>query len=189
MAWERARQAAQGRALRVMFEDEGRFGRITTPRRCWAPSDIRPHVPAQFVREYTHVFCALSPHDGLMDSLILPEVNTEAMSLFLEELARRHPNEAILLVLDGAGWHRARKLRVPANISLLPLPPYSPELNPVEHIWDELREKWFQNLVFNSIKAVEDRLVEALVTLENDNTRVQNLTAFPWIISSPMIAP
>jgi len=58
---------------------------------------------------------------------------------------------------------------VPANISLLPLPPYSPELNPVEHIWDELREKWFQNLVFNSIKAVEDRLVEALVTLENDS--------------------
>jgi len=78
---------------------------------------------------------------------------------------------------------------VPANISLLPLPPYSPELNPVEHIWDELREKWFQNLVFSSLDAVEDRLVEALVTLENDNTRVQNLTAFPWIISSPMIAP
>lgn len=123
-----------------------------------------------------------------MDSLVLPEANTDAMSLFLEELARRHPHEAILLVLDGAGWHRARKLHVPENISLLPLPPYSPELNPVEHIWDELREKWFQNLVFNSIEAVEDRLVEALVTLEKDNTRVLNLTAFPWIISSLMIA-
>lgn len=124
-----------------------------------------------------------------MDSLILPEVNAEAMSIFLEELARRHPHEAILLVLDGAGWHRAKELRVPENISLLPLPPYSAELNPVEHIWDELREKWFQNVVFNSIEAVEDRLVEALVTLEKDNTRVFNLTSFPWIISSPMIAP
>lgn len=171
-----------------MFQDEGRFGRITTACRCWAPSDIRPHVPAQFVREYTHVFCAVSPHDGVMDSLVLPEVNTDAMSLFLEELARRHPHEAILLVLDGAGWHRARKLHVPENISLLLLPPYSPELNPVEHIWDELREKWFQNVVFNSIEAVEDRLIEALVTLEKDNTRVLNLTAFPWIISSLMIA-
>ena len=171
-----------------MFEDEARFGRITTPCRCWTPSDIRPDVPAQFMREYTHVFSAVSPPDGVMDSLVLPEVNTDAMSLFLEELARRHPHEAILLVLYGPAWHRAKKLHVPENISLLPLPPYSPELNPVEHIWDELREKWFQNLVFDSIEAVEDRLVEALVTLEEDNTRILNLTAFPWIISSLMIA-
>lgn len=171
-----------------MFQDEGRFGRITTPCRCWAPKQTRPLVPAQFVREYTHAFTAVCPHDGTMDSLILPQVNTEAMSIFLEELSRRHSNEDILLVLDGAGWHRARKLRVPDNIRLLLLPPYSPELNPVEHIWDELREKWFQNFVFNTIEAVEDRLVEAIRTLEQDTSRVFSITAFPWIISNPMNA-
>jgi len=171
-----------------MFQDEARFGRITQPRRCWAPPGVRPLVPAQFVREYTHAFTAVCPHDGTMDSLILPEVNTDTMTMFLAELARRHPDEDILLVLDGAGWHRAKDLVVPANINLLPLPPYSPELNPVEHIWDELREKWFPNFVFQSIDAVEDRLLEALATLEKDNYRVFNLTAFPWIISIPMNA-
>jgi len=171
-----------------MFQDEARFGRITQPRRCWAPRGVRPLVPAQFVREYTHAFTAVCPHDGTMDSLILPEVNTDTMTIFLAELARRHPDEDILLVLDGAGWHRAKDLVVPANISLLPLPPYSPELNPVEHIWDELREKWFPNFVFQSIDAVEDRLLEALATLEKDNSRVRTLTAFTWIISIPMNA-
>ncbi len=66
-----------------MFQDEGRFGRINDPRRCWAPDGIRPDVPAQFVREYTYVYAAVSPDDGTLDSLILPEVNAEAMSIFL----------------------------------------------------------------------------------------------------------
>ena len=101
------------------------------------------------------------------------------MSLFLEKLDQWNPNEAILLVLDGAGWHRARKLRVPESISLLPLLPYSPELNPVEHIWDESSEKWFQNLVFSSLDTVEDRLVDGLVILERDHARVRTLTGFP----------
>jgi len=180
--------AEQGTPVRLMFEDEGRFGRITQPRRCWAPAGVRPRVPAQFVREYTHVFAAVSPHDGAMVSLILPEVNAEAMSIFLGELGRRHPDEFILLVLDGAGWHRAKRLQIPENIFPVPLPPYSPELNPLEHLWDELREKWFQNLVFNNIDAVEDRLVEALSTLERDASRVFSITAFPWIVSIPMTA-
>ena len=67
------------------------------------------------------------------------------------------------MILDGAGWHRANDLTVPENMRLEALPPYSPQLNPVEHIWDEIRKKWFTNEVFNSLVAVEDRLVEALV--------------------------
>ncbi|MBW2148692.1 MAG: transposase [Deltaproteobacteria bacterium] len=96
-----------------MFQDESRFGRISDPRRCWAPSGIRPDVPVQIVREYTYVFAALSPHDGTLDSLILPEINTEAMSIFLAEVASRHADEFILMFLDQAGWHRAQKLLVP----------------------------------------------------------------------------
>ncbi len=175
--------ATPERPLRVMFQDEGRFGRITDARRCWAPPGVRPAVPAQLVREYTYVFAAVSPADGVLDSLILPEVNTGTMSLFLQELADRHPTEEIALFLDSAGWHTARQLKVPAHIQLVPLPPYSPQLNPTEHLWDEIREKWFPNKVFHSLDAVEDTLEEALVALENDPARIQSLTGFDWIIS------
>jgi transposase len=164
-----------------MFQDEARFGRSQDPRACWAPRGVRPVVAAQFVREYVYAYAAVSPHDGTLDSLVLPLVDTAAMSLFLAEVARRHPDEFVLLVLDGAGWHRAQELAVPANMGLLPLPPYSPELNPAEHLWDELREKAFANTVFASLDAVEDQLVEALATLEQDPRRVADLTGFPWI--------
>jgi transposase len=167
-----------------MFQDEARFGRINHPRRCWAPRGIRPAVPAQLVREYTYAYAAVSPVAGTMDSLILPEVNHLAMSIFLAELAQRHPGEEILLFLDGAGWHKAHDLKIPGNIHLYPLPPYSPELNPVEHLWEEIREKWFENLVFDSLDAVEDRLETALWTLEREPARVLSLTGFDWIISS-----
>ncbi len=164
-----------------MFQDEGRFGRINDPRRCWAPDGIRPDVPAQFVREYTYVYAAVSPDDGTLDSLILPEVNAEAMSIFLAEVAQRHREAFIHMFLDGAGWHKANALQVPDNMRLDFLPPYSPQLNPVEHIWEEIREKWFQNLVFDSLDAVEERLVEALLALEGDHALVQSLAGFEWI--------
>jgi transposase len=180
---EVVRQGQLGRQLRLMFQDEARFGRINDPRRCWAPKGFRPEVGMQIVREYTYAFGAVSPHDGTLDSLVLPVVTAEAMSIFLEEVARRHPEEFILMILDGAGWHRANNLTVPENMRLEALPPYSPQLNPVEHIWDEIREKWFTNEVFNSLEAVEDRLVEALVALENDREFVASTTGFDWIIN------
>jgi len=171
-----------------MFQDEGRFGRITNPHRCWAPSGIRPDVPSQIVREYLYAFVAVSPQDGIVDSIILPEVDTEAMSIFLAEVSSRHPQEFVIMFLDRAGWHRSNNLRIPENIRLLWLPPYCPQCNPVEHIWDEIREKWFANRVFNSLDAVEDTLFDALVNIENDPGRIQKLTGFEWVISNNLIA-
>jgi len=118
----------------------------------------------------------------------MPVVTAEAMSIFLGEVARRHPEEFILMVLDGAGWHRANNLIVPENMKLLPLPPYSPQLNPMEHIWDEVREKWFANIVFDSLDGVEDRLEESLVYLEQDKNLVASTTGFDWLISLSLIA-
>ena len=106
---EVARQSPE-RPIRLMFQDEARFGRINDPRRCWAPKGLRPEVGMQIVREYTYAFGAASPHDGVLDTLVLPVVTAEAMSIFLAEVARRHPEEFILMFLDGAGWHRANKL-------------------------------------------------------------------------------
>jgi transposase len=182
------KQSQQKRQVRLMFQDEGRFGRINSPRRCWAPKGIRPDVPAQFVREYTYAYAAVSPHDGVMDSLILPEVNAQAMSIFLAEVASRHPDEFILMVMDQAAWHRAADLVVPENIKLEWQPPYSPQCNPVENLWDEIREKWFPNLVFKSLDDVEDKLVEALLVLENDAERTQGIAGFDWLVSINMNA-
>lgn len=171
-----------------MFQDEGRFGRISDPRRCWAPQGVRPDVPQQVVREYTHAFAAISPHDGTLDSLILPEVTAEMMSLFLEEVSMRHPDEFIMMFVDQAGWHKAKDLKIPENMRLFWLPAYSPQCNPVEHLWEEIREKWFENKVFYSLDVVEDTLVDALATLERDKKKVLGLTSFEWIVSICMNA-
>ena len=169
--------------LRLMLQDEGRFGRISTPQRCWAPRGIRPCVPNQIVREYTYAYVAVSPHDGTLDSLILPQVSEQAMSIFLREVSNRHPDEFILMVMDGAGWHKAKALSVPENMALIFLPPYSPELNPVEHVWEHIRENGFRNKAFNSIEAVEDQLMQSLKALENDPASVAGMTGFTWIVS------
>ena len=102
-------------------------------------------------KRYTYAYAAISRADGRMDSLILPHVNGQCMQLFIDEVTTRYPNERLVLVLDGAGWHRSAAIRLPDNLRLLLLPPYSPELNPVEPIWDDLREKHFHNPVFDSI--------------------------------------
>ncbi len=115
-----------------------------------------------------------------MDSLILPFVNAETMGLFLQTVAERHPEEFILMVLDGAGWHIAGDLVVPTNMRLLFLPPYSPELNPVEHLWDHLREKHFANRLFHSMKAVTDKLSFGLRQAELDPAMLRSLCAFGY---------
>jgi hypothetical protein len=166
-----------------MFQDEGRFGLLGTPRRCWAPRGTRPVVGARLERKYLYAFAAVSPHDGVMDSLVLPCVNAETMSLFLQEVAQRHADEFVLMVMDQAGWHIAGELCVPSNMRLLFLPPYSPELNPAEHIWKSLREDCFANHVFASIDAVVTTLANGLAALEEDNTRTQSMTGFDWIAS------
>lgn len=88
------------------------------------------------------------------------------------------------MVLDGAGWHKSLSMPIPDNICLLSLPPYSPELNPVEHLWDELREKYFHNRAFDSLDALENRLVEALRALENNNESVKSICNWNWIINA-----
>jgi transposase len=132
------------------------------------------------VREYVYVFGAVSPRDGRHDSLVLPWANAEAMSLFLEVVGHRYPDEHILMFMDQAGWHKGKALRIPANIELAFLPSYSPELNPQEQIWDELREKYFGNKLFKSIEAVVDAAVQGLQHLESSPLTVSRLTQRSW---------
>ena len=134
---------ARDRLVRLMFQDEARFGRINDVRRCWVPKPIRPLCKAMLTHEYTYAYASCEPATGTMDALILPQVNTQCMQIFLNIVAARHAEDCI--VMDGVGWHSSKKLVAPTNIRLLSLPPYAPELNPVEHLWDELRDKCFHN--------------------------------------------
>jgi transposase len=166
-----------------MFQDEARFGRVSRPRSCWAPALQRPEVSSQIIREYVYVYGAVSPLDGHHDSLILPYSNTESMNIFLEEVSRRHPEEQILMFTDQAAWHKSKELKTPSNIELAFVPPYSPELNPQEQIWDELREKFFANRLFSTMKAVIEQAIIGLRHIESFAERVKTLTAREWILN------
>lgn len=172
------------RPIRLMFQDEARFGLINTTRRCWAPLGVRPVVGYRIIREYTYAYAAVSPHDGIMDSLVLPCVNMYAMSIFLKEVSNRHKEEFIIMFMDSVSWHKANDLEIPENMLLKFQPPYSPELNPVEHIWDEIREKYFKNEIFKDMDAVEDRMVEGFLDLENNPNKVKSITGFKWIVTT-----
>jgi len=170
-----------GVRLRLLFQDEARFGCISDQRRCWAPWPLRPIVGQQIVRQFVYGLAAVSPLDGRLASLILPWVDAEVMSLFLAHTAAQFRNEHCLMLLDGAGWHTALALRVPPTIHLLSLPPYSPELNPVEHLWEHLRENYIGNRVFASLDGVIQQLCTGLHNLHRQPTLVQSMTTFDWL--------
>lgn len=119
-----------------MFQDEARFGRINDPRRCWTPPNYRPQLAKQIIREYTYIYGAVCPWDGVADFLILPSMTINSMNLFLAEIAKRHSKEFIYLIYDGASCHNPDSLKMPTNMSTKTLPPYSPELNPTEALWE-----------------------------------------------------
>jgi len=173
------RDPTDQRPILKMAQDEGRFGRISVPRRAWAPPGIRPRSPRQVVREYTYVYAAVAPAEGKMTSLILPMADTAMMNLFLEHVATTFADYFIVMQVDQAGWHQANDLQVPENIRLIPQPAYSPQLNPTEHIWEDLREKQFPNVACSSLDEVIDRLCEGLIQLESEPQRLRSMTYFP----------
>jgi len=164
--------------------DEARFGRMNRPVRCWAPPGVRPVVDCQTVREYTYAYGALCPRDGTLDSLIMPTMHSECFELFAAEVSKRHPEELVVMVCDGAGSHTATELALPGNVRILTLPPYSPELNPTEQLWDLIRERRFSNKAYDTLEEVEDDLADELRTLEGERSAIQTLTNHPWITAS-----
>jgi transposase len=167
-----------------MFADEARFGRINNPRPCWAPTGIRPQVASQLIREFTYLYGAVCPKDGACCYLILPAADTECFQIFLNTLAKRFARHYIPLFVDGAPNHSAGDLVIPDNVRLEFLPPYSPELNPQENLWEEIREKIFKNYALKSMDKVYDKLQEAALYLERNPKIVQSITAFPYIAKS-----
>jgi transposase len=148
----------QGERVRVFFMDEARFGQQGTTTRVWAPRGSRPTAVKQTRYEWVYLYAAVEPETGASVALQAPNVNTVTMNVFLKMLADElGPKDHAVLIMDQAGWHKARKLIVPDNITILYLPPYSPELNPVERLWAYLRSHYLANRVFDNY----DHLLEA----------------------------
>ena len=165
--------------VRLLFQDEAGFGRINKPKRCWCTKGIRPSVPCHHIREYRYAYGSVDPMDGESCFLVMPYCNTECMQVFLNQLQSAFSDDIIVLVCDGAAWHKSGILRIPEQITILHIPPYTPEMNPIEQIWHELRTKGFRNEVFSTLEKVVDRLCETISHLSNDT--VMSITQRDWI--------
>ncbi|MDD4495032.1 MAG: IS630 family transposase [Eubacteriales bacterium] len=166
--------------VRLMFQDEAGFGRINKPKYCWCYPGERPNVPCHHIREYHYAYGAVEPLTGDSFFLVLPSSNTICMNLFLQNLSKTYPDDRIILVCDGASWHKSKELIVPENVRLVFIPPATPEMNPIEQIWKEIRKRGFRNGTFQTLDDVIDRLCDTICTLSH--SVIQSITGRDWII-------
>jgi hypothetical protein len=169
------------RAVVLAPQDEGRFGRINLHRPCWAPKGIRPVAPRQIVRKYVYVFEPVCAALGKMTALIFPFVNIDMVNIFFQDVSQDFKDFFVIMIVDQAPWHTSKRLNFPENLRLIAQPSHSPELNPVEHIWEEIREKAMPNTAFKSLAEVEQALCQELVALENAPDRLRSMTNFPHL--------
>ena len=149
-------------------------------RHRWFARGRRPPGLCDQRHTWAHLFAAVRPATGDAFALVLPRVSTRAMQAFLDRFARRlAADEHAAMVLDRAGWHVARALRVPRNVTLVPLPPYAPQLNPVERVWLYLRERHLSHRLLGGCDAVVDALCSAWNQLSAE--RLQSLTSYPYL--------
>lgn len=174
-------KAAQDKPLEVWFQDEARVGQQGTLTRLWARKGTRPRAPKDCRYSSAYIFGAVCPARATGAALVMPHANTEAMNAHLVEISRYvAPDAHAILVLDGAGWHSSKSLVVPENVTLLPLPPYSPELNPVENLWQYLRQNKLSNRVFESYEDIVDACCTAWNSLIATPQRLVSITHREW---------
>ena len=173
--------AAGGKALEIWFQDEARVGQKGTLAYVWARCGTRPRAVQDTRYEWAYLFGAVCPERAVGAGLVMPRANTEAMNLHLAEISKAVAPEAhAALVLDGAGWHVSDKLVVPDNISLVQLPPYAPELNPIENVWAYLRGTKLAHRLFDSYDEIVSACCDAWNTFIADQETVQSITIRQW---------
>jgi len=170
----------EGVNIRLLFMDEAGFGRISEPSSCWCPEGVRPIVPCQRVREYVYTFGAVEPLTGDKFFIIAPRCNTAWTNEFLRLLSQKYGKDYLLLVVDGASWHKSKDLEVPENIILHYLPPCTPEMNPIEQVWKEVRKDGFKNTLFRTLNSVIDKLEVSLMNLTNEV--IKSICGRAWIL-------
>jgi putative transposase len=163
-----------------MFQDEAGFGRIGTPHRCWTGGK-RPCVPCHHIREYRYAYGAVSA-EGESYFLVMPRSDTLCMNYFLKALSQAYSEDYLLVVCDNAIWHKSKSLEVPENIQILHIPPYTPEMNPIEQIWKELRKMGFSNRLFQSLNDVIDQLCESIRELTRE--QISSIVNRDWVFKA-----
>jgi len=163
-----------------MFQDEAIFGRIGKVYRCWVwGKSKRPIIHNQKIRQYQYLYGSTDPQTGDSCFRIISHLDTACMNAYLKELSMQFADEYILLVCDNAAWHKSHGLVVPHNIELMFIPSYTPEMNPQEQVWDEIREKYFANQRFDSLEEAINRLCKAVQEMKPD--KLLSITCRAWI--------
>jgi hypothetical protein len=180
-----AARFARGKMIEVWFQDEARVGQKNKITRRWARRGTRPRAPTR----PTHPLCLHLwrhlPRARKAAGLVLPRCDTAAMNLHLAEIAEVvDPGAHAIVLLDQAGWHKAKDLNIPANISLRPLPPRSPELNPVESVWQYMRDNWLSNRVLTSYKNILDHCADAWKQLADQAWTIMSIGLRDWAYRS-----
>ena len=150
----------------IMFFDEGRLGLRSTTMRMWAEKGkpLKTTVRQGFKNFYG--YSAVCPFNDKNFSLILPGVNTENMNVFLDELHREFIGTKIFLIMDRAGWHKSSGLKKYKNIEFIFQPPYSPELNPIEKLWEWLKKERQHNFFYNSLESLMEAICDEYIKLK-----------------------
>jgi transposase len=170
-----------GTPVEVWWQDEARVGQKNSITRRWARRGTRPLAPKDQRTKSAYLFGAICPRDGKGAALVMPRCDTSAMNLHLIEISKTvAPNAHAVLLLDQAGWHTTRNLTVPANITLLPLPPRCPELNPQENVWQFIRENWLSNRIFSSYEDILDHCCHAWNKLIDQPWRIMSIGLRDW---------
>lgn len=145
-ARKRFRHSRRYQKVRLMYQDEAGFGRISKLGKCWAPQGVRPIVASHHIREFRYCYGVVDAHTGQSFFLIAGGCNTEWMNECLRGLSEKFPDDYIVLVMDNAVWHKSRSLVIPHNIEFAFIPPYTPEMNPIEQVWAEIRKRGFKKM-------------------------------------------
>jgi hypothetical protein len=162
-------------------KDEARIGQKNKITRRWAKRGARPSAPHDQRTRSAYIFGAICPKLGKAAALVMPWCDTHAMNQHLIEISANVADDAhAMLVMDQAGWHMSNALIVPANITILPLPPKSPELNPVENLWQFMRDNWLSNRVFKSYDDIVDHCCDAWRKLQRQPWRIMSIGRRKW---------
>jgi len=177
-----------GKRLRVFFQDEARFGQQGTNTRVWAPTGSRPRAVRQTQYDYLWVIGAVCPETGQAEGLLSPRLNTDVINIFLEQFSRTlADDEHAVMVWDGAGFHRSGRLQVPKNVTLIRLPPYSPELNPIENLWHFLKSHHWSNRVYDDFEHLADAAEKAWKKVCLDTATMKTVCNAPYDKSADFI--
>jgi transposase len=159
---DKVESAHRGRRIEVWFQDEARFGQQGTITRVWARRGSRPRAVRQTKYEWLYVIGAVCPQTGESVGLLSPTINSEIVTVFLRQFITEVSQDVhVLLIWDRAGFHMSKKLKIPENVTIVPLPPYSPELNPVENLWHYLRSHYWANKTYADYDALRLAAVDA----------------------------